>query len=148
MLVCVCACGVYLYKWCGVCMYMYVDVVCVFVQVVVCVCVFVHHAACVYLWKYVHGMCAVYRRVYVCVVHLCTCVVFTVYQETFVLNIIHVTVVLKNPDELNHLQTFISNFIQRRIQEFKKGGSFKRVRAKRAENFRVTTPTFAESRPF
>ena len=52
-----------------------------------------------------------------CVVHLhvCTCVVYTihvhVYQETFVLKIIHVTVVLKNLDELNHLQSFISNFI-------------------------------------
>ena len=33
---------------------------------------------------------------------------------------------------------------QGRIQEFKKGGSFKRVRAERAEKFRVTTPTFAK----
>jgi hypothetical protein len=31
-------------------------------------------------------------------------------------------------------------FSQGRIQEFKKGGSVKRVRAKRAENFGLTTP--------
>ena len=31
---------------------------------------------------------------------------------------------------------------QGRIQEFEKGGSFKRVRAERAEKFWVTTPTF------
>ena len=37
---------------------------------------------------------------------------------------------------------------QGRIQEFKKGGSFKRVRAERAEKFWVTTPTFAKPRPF
>ena len=38
--------------------------------------------------------------------------------------------------------------IQRRIQEFEKGGSFKRVHKERGDNFRVTTPTFAKPRPF
>ena len=37
---------------------------------------------------------------------------------------------------------------QGQIQEFKKGGSFKRVHTDRAEKFRVTTPTFAKLCPF
>ena len=31
--------------------------------------------------------------------------------------------------------------LQRRIQQFKKGGSFTRVRAKRSKKFKMTTPT-------
>ena len=38
--------------------------------------------------------------------------------------------------------------VQGWIQEFKKGGSFKRVHAERAEKFWVTTPTFAKLHPF
>ena len=37
---------------------------------------------------------------------------------------------------------------QGRIQEFKKGGSFKSVRVERAEKFWVTMPTFAKPCPF
>ena len=36
---------------------------------------------------------------------------------------------------------------QGRIQEFKKGGCFERVRAKRAEKFGVTTPISAKPKP-
>ena len=41
-----------------------------------------------------------------------------------------------------------SDIMQGWIQEFKKGGSFKRVHAERGEKFRLTTPTFAKPRPF
>ena len=37
---------------------------------------------------------------------------------------------------------------QGRIQELKKGGSFERVRAERAEKFWVSTPTFANHTHF
>jgi len=50
-----------------------------------------------------------------------------------------------SPTATHHIKV---NGSQGRIQEFKKGGSFKIVRAERAEKFWVTTPTFAKPRPF
>jgi len=94
----------YLYKWCvHVC-----DVVCVYLYKwwYVCVCVCVHHVTCVYLWKYVHGMCAVYGHVYVSVWCNYAHVWCLLYIRKLVLKIIHMTVVLKNPDELNYLQSY------------------------------------------
>ena len=48
----------------------------------------------------------------------------------------------------NYVMYTVAMQPQGRIQEFKKGGSFKRMRAERTEKFRVTTPTFAKPRPF
>ena len=60
-----------------------------------------------YLWKYVHGVCAVvYGHVYVSVWCNYAHVWCLLYIRKLVLKIIHVTVVLKNPDELNHLQSY------------------------------------------
>ena len=43
---------------------------------------------------------------------------------------------------------YLGHHIQGRIQELKKGGSFERVRAERAEKFWVTTPTFSNHAHF
>ena len=54
----------------------------------------------------IHSMCAVYGHVYVSVWCTYAHVWCLLYIRKLVLKIIHVTVVLKNPDELNHLQSY------------------------------------------